>query len=86
MRALGKLKRGSSGNLLSETSLAFLLTIFLNYLTSRTEMLNNSRMSRRWKSFFLILEFMRILLDMLEIKTAKLIPSLNHYWLINLCI
>ena len=65
-------------------SLAFLLTIFLKVLQSQGGSENNSLMRRRWKSFFLILEFIRILLDMLDTKAVKLILSLNQLWLINL--
>jgi len=41
---------------------------------------------RRWNSFFFILEFIRILLDMFERRAVKLIDYLNHGWLSNLWI
>lgn len=67
-------------------SFAFLLTIFLKVLQSQGGRAKSSLMRRRWKSFFLILEFIKILFDIFETKAVKLIFSLNQLWLISLWI
>ena len=58
--------------------MAFLLTIFLKFLQSQGGREKSYLMRRRWKSFFLILEFMRILFAIFETKAVKLIFSLNQ--------
>ena len=59
-------------------SFAFLLIIFLKILQSEGTTLKSSLIRSRWKSFFLILEFIRILFDIFDTKAVKLIFSLNQ--------